>query len=280
MEGKTILAYSRRKNGSNEFDLKMNAEIEQLFPMVHPEIVEKYKFVPSEPDATERIYTILPDGYFDLVFIFSDSYCKVMLGGPYTRKTLVPLHDLELFIVRFRVGRLPRILDVKPAEVIDRLIELPRVFSFRADSICDMLFQQPGMTGKQQLMSKILSKVELEPILAKDLYCRAAAIIDSRGGQINVGNLADLLCVCRRTLERQFKSSLGIAPKHFIRLVRFQNALAKLKAIPYTYSYADIAYATGYADQSHFVKDCVQFSGLSPQRLLRERSESQMSPVF
>jgi AraC-like DNA-binding protein len=249
----------------------MNGEIEWMSPGVHPEIVERYRFVPIGPGATERMYTILPDGYFDLVFVFSDTSCKVMLAGPFTRKTLVPLQDYELFIVRFRVGRLPRILDIKPAESINRMIEMPRVFSFRARNICDMLRQQPGMTGKRKLMNKILSAMELEPMQDNDLYCRAAAIVDIRGGQMKVGDLAELLCVSSRTLERQFKASLGITPKHFIRLVRFQNALDKLKALPACHSCAQIAYAAGYADQSHFVKDCVQFSELSPQKLVRGR---------
>jgi AraC-like DNA-binding protein len=191
-----------------------------------------------------------------------------MLAGPHISKKLIPLQDYELFIVRFRVGRLPRILDVKPAENIDRMIELPRIFSYRADSICNMLRQQAGMKEKQELMTRILSAVDLEPMQANDLYCRAAAIIDAKRGRIKVRKLADLLSVSPRTLERQFDANLGITPKHFIRLVRFQNALEKLKVLPASHNYADIAYTAGYSDQSHFVKDCVQFSELSPQKLL------------
>jgi AraC-like DNA-binding protein len=60
-----------------------------------------------------------------------------------------------------------------------------------------------------------------------------------------------------------FKDEVGIPPKTFIRFVRFQNAVEKLRNGTHT-RLAEIAYDCGYADQSHFIKDFKELFGDLP----------------
>ncbi|MCK5097033.1 MAG: AraC family transcriptional regulator, partial [Desulfobacteraceae bacterium] len=52
--------------------------------------------------------------------------------------------------------------------------------------------------------------------------------------------------------------------KQFIRLVRFQKTIEKLKKIDAYKTYTDIAYECGFTDQSHFIKEFKSLSGVSP----------------
>lgn len=54
-------------------------------------------------------------------------------------------------------------------------------------------------------------------------------------------------------------------PKEYGRIVRFQRSLRMMQSG--SRNYADIAYANGYADQSHFIREFRQFSGLTPKQL-------------
>ncbi len=100
-------------------------------------------------------------------------------------------------------------------------------------------------------------------------YCLATALIEAYGGQIKVGEVASILNVSTRALERQFSKILGITPKHFIRLVRFQKAVERLKKISKIENLADIAHDSGYFDQSHFIKDFKSLSGQLPLSIIK-----------
>lgn len=66
-----------------------------------------------------------------------------------------------------------------------------------------------------------------------------------------------------RTMERLFKNAMGISPKTYQRLVRFEKTLALLKNPAFNNS-GSVGHLLNYTDQSHFIKDFKQFSNLTP----------------
>lgn len=54
-------------------------------------------------------------------------------------------------------------------------------------------------------------------------------------------------------------------PKEYGRIARFQRALRMMQLG--SRDYAGIAYANGYSDQSHFIRDFRLFSGITPKQL-------------
>jgi AraC-like DNA-binding protein len=66
-----------------------------------------------------------------------------------------------------------------------------------------------------------------------------------------------------RTLERRFDRFVGISPKEFSRIRRFQRALRLAREQPMLY-WSTIAARAGYSDQSHLVRDFRQFAGRAP----------------
>lgn len=244
----------------------MNAEIERL-PNSHLNTVEKFRFLPGISSETLREYEILPDGYFDLVFLISERDGKIMIAGPWTEKTTNPLGDYELFVVRFKVGRLPRLLDVKTSDLVNSMIQIPRLFGFTANEICEQLLAKKDLHARQEFIEQLFVQINLQPAIESKIYVKSAEIIESCGGQVQVSQLASLLDVSTRSLERIYADVLGISPKKFIRLVRFQNVLAKLKLSNQYRNYAEIAYESGYSDQSHFVREIKALAGVLPSDL-------------
>lgn len=70
-----------------------------------------------------------------------------------------------------------------------------------------------------------------------------------------------------RQLERQFREQLGLPPKLFTRIARFERALDR-KARSSATSWADVAQDGGYYDQMHLVHDFAEFTGETPGHLL------------
>lgn len=63
-------------------------------------------------------------------------------------------------------------------------------------------------------------------------------------------------------------SEVGLNPKHFHRIQRFQEILAKVDPVPEP-AWEQIALEHGYFDQSHLIRDFVEFSGLGPADYFR-----------
>ena len=90
----------------------------------------------------------------------------------------------------------------------------------------------------------------------------AVALAHVSKGQCAVDRLAEVAGVSARQLDRLMLQHVGVTPKLFLRLRRFQNVMAQAQS---TYrNWADLAAACGYCDQSHLLRDFGQFVGKSP----------------
>ena len=92
---------------------------------------------------------------------------------------------------------------------------------------------------------------------------KAAAEVLRCSGCVRVSQLASGAGVGIRQFERRFMFEVGIPPKLFARIVRFEAALRCKAAAPDT-TWTDVAHALGYHDQMHMVHDFNQLSGGSP----------------
>lgn len=80
-----------------------------------------------------------------------------------------------------------------------------------------------------------------------------------------VERLASRCCVSSKQFGRIFNNHVGMMPKEYARIVRFQKSLWMMQNR--CDDYAAIACACSYSDQSHFIREFRQFSGMTPKQL-------------
>lgn len=90
-----------------------------------------------------------------------------------------------------------------------------------------------------------------------------AAVNVINGGRVDIDRLTDTTCLSYKQFKRVFSEYVGINPKEFLRIVRFQRALFTMQTQPQT-SFTELAYACGFYDQSHLIREFKSFSGLTP----------------
>ena len=71
---------------------------------------------------------------------------------------------------------------------------------------------------------------------------------------------------------------MGITPKRFARVARFQNALDARVRMPGR-SWLDIAVNAGYHDQMHLIHDFEALSGFTPTLMLTKLGDSRPSAL-
>jgi AraC-like DNA-binding protein len=90
-------------------------------------------------------------------------------------------------------------------------------------------------------------------------------------GALDLAALARELGLSIRQLERRFLAAVGLSPKLFCRIQRFNNVFHVLGQP--SCNWVETAVACGYYDQAHLIRDCKDLSGNTPAILLAEDAD-------
>lgn len=88
-------------------------------------------------------------------------------------------------------------------------------------------------------------------------------LILSTKENLSIEWLAKESCLSLRQYERKFTERMGIAPRYFNKIVRFENAF-RLKNKQPQLDWLTIAIQSGYYDYQHLVKDYRKFTNQTP----------------
>ena len=97
---------------------------------------------------------------------------------------------------------------------------------------------------------KVLEKLQIEPV--------ANSVEIFEGYSKSQKHLID-----------QFKKYVGLTPKYYQRMLRFNEILRQIHQSK-KIEWAQIAYQFEYTDQSHFIKEFKHFSGINPQKFIQQ----------
>lgn len=100
-------------------------------------------------------------------------------------------------------------------------------------------------------------------------------LLYSTQGQIRMSVLATNCGLSLRQCERRFKRCIGISPKVFARLLRFEALLSSLIQEPSS-SLADVASHLGYQDQAHVIHEFKTWAGCTPTAFLAQAKQRAM----
>lgn len=96
--------------------------------------------------------------------------------------------------------------------------------------------------------------------------------IENSKGSANIKELSSLVCLSDKQFNRVFADYIGINPKHFLRIIRYQSVLLKLQNSNLSdykdVDLHDLVYDFGYYDQSHLINNFKEFTGYTPREYI------------
>jgi AraC-like DNA-binding protein len=211
------------------------------------------------PGAVQRV---VPDGRPELIVNLGQPFESLQngqwqrqphcfLAGQLTGPLLLRAPDVTRIMgVRFRPGGAAQLLGVPAQELTDRVVPAGDLG----------LKTLAGLSTLREVERALLGA---ERGGADPLVDEAARLL-SRSPDVE--NAAALLGVSRRQLERRFKTRVGMPPKHFARIRRFQRVFHAMEAD--STGWVDAAADCGYYDQAHLIRDFRDFAGEPPSLLL------------
>jgi AraC-like DNA-binding protein len=115
------------------------------------------------------------------------------------------------------------------------------------------------------LQSYLLSMLTKKPEDALFDYCIRQ--IEGTKGGISIARLEKITGYSSRWLNLKFKENLGISPKNFSSIIRFQHYYKTLILEGHELK-RKRPYYNQYYDQSHFIEDFKRFTGMTPSKIL------------
>lgn len=155
-------------------------------------------------------------------------------------------------------------------ELRSSVIDLAALIGPHAERIVDQLRTARNWGSRFALLDRVLTRrLGAAPRPARPEVVWAWDRLVRRGGREAVSSIAGEVGWSRRHLSAQFDAELGLTPKVAGRVLRFEHSVTYLKAAP-AQRLAEVAHASGYADQAHMAREWRELAGCPPSVWLRE----------
>ena len=235
----------------------------------------------DSPHLRERIF---PGGTFELVFNLRDGDLRITRAQDPDRCTRLPgavvagphggyfvtdrAAGASVMAVHFKPGGAFPFLGPAADELLDTHAALQDIWGQAALEIRERVAAERTPARRFQilqdaLLSRLVRRSERHPAVlsALDYFRRDPS-------RAVVGKLARDVGLSNRRFIDVFNFEVGVKPKLFVRIRRFQRVLQQVNQLP-SVDWAQLALEQGYFDQSHLIRDFVAFSGISPADYLR-----------
>ena len=229
-----------------------------------------------EDDSPETtLQTIVPDGRAELIINLGQPFQQAENGswqtqpeiffvgqitGPFAVRPGGPARTIG---VRFRPEGASRFFRLPMFELTDAAVAV--------DQISQKLHRHLERLRELSSLPEQLSALEHIFLRGLDseedkLISAAVNCFEQAHGLLSIRELSGQLGLSARQLERRFRHAVGISPKLFCRMQRFQQVFQSMEGA--NSNWVETAVNCGYYDQAHLIRDFREFSGATPTALL------------
>jgi AraC-like DNA-binding protein len=249
-------------------------------PLSHLVEVLWYSDGPAGPHARERL---LPDGSMELVINLSEDQVRVydrldhskfeklrgaVIIGPHSEFFVIDTAEQRRVIgVHFKPGGAFPFLRLPADELHGLHVSLEDVWGRWAGELRDRLLE--AQTVDQQfgiLEASLMARIS-RPLSRHKAVEFALGQFHGGPHTRSIADVTEQIGLSSRRFIEVFRQQVGLTPKLFCRVRRFQKVVQQVPVAQHgglRVDWSELALACGYFDQAHFIHDFRAFSGLSP----------------
>lgn len=239
-DGYTTPHYKERIMPSGTIELVIN---------LHENELRIYDAV--QPDRCERFPGALISGAYRGFFV-SDTAEEASIMG-----------------VHFKPGGAFPFLGATPGEIADTHLDLETLWGPSAVELREQLCAATTPLERFRLLEAALVARLFRPV---EHHYAVSLALDAFEIPLSVRDVARRIGLSQRRFIQIFTAEIGMTPKLFCRVRRFQRVLAFVRQRT-AVDWATLAIDCGYFDQSHLIRDFRAFSGFSPADFLRHQND-------
>jgi AraC-like DNA-binding protein len=223
------------------------------------------------PGVSRPRERVLPNGNLQIIIDLSAGTKRrgpaaIVVGARMRHEILDPMALDEVLGVELQPGGFPALFGERADLVFEQTVAVDALW--RDANVVEQLADASTPSEKLAVFDMLLARRLRAGAERSAPVDRAIEYFRRERG--TVASCARSVGISERRLSQAFREQVGLSPKSWCRLRRFQSALRVLHSgieVPW----AELALDCGYYDQSHFANEFRAFSGIDPTTYTRRR---------
>lgn len=173
--------------------------------------------------------------------------------------------------IRLRPEGVAAFLRDTPSAIAGEVIELDAILGPDVESLRDQVASARSLGERTRLLAAAVeAHFDRAAALSDEVRFALSALHASRGA-VAIGDVVRASGYSHRHLTERFRAEVGLAPKAYARLIRFEAAFERLQQMK-SVRWAEFALDCGYYDQAHLVREFRELAGTTPTEAFRRKA--------
>ena len=168
----------------------------------------------------------------------------------------------------FKPFALASMFNMNASKLLTSPIDLDNWHAHKTNALKTQLIYAPSTSRKIEVLDNLLIQQLQQHKRECEIIKYATDQIMLDPGTEILSEMLSKLDLNERTFQRIFKKYVGVTPNQYRRICQFQLSFYQLRSKDFN-KLTDIAYASGFADQSHFIRSFKEFTQITPNDYLK-----------
>lgn len=241
-------------------------------------IHEMDRFLPD--GNTEFILNLseVPQHIYDNETLDEIQTCRhAWVSGVRTRPITIPSgRGSRMLIIAFKKGKGYPFYPMPMNDLTDWVVEAECIFGRSVLDLREQLLASKSIDRMFLIVESFLLR-QAGNALPSDITSScveyAVSTIMSWPNRLAFQQLSEQIGYSQKHFISVFKQQVGVPPKQYMKIMRFQSAIAEIEKQSSAH-WSGIALQHGFYDQSHFIHEFRKFSGFTPGEYIRRKSDT------
>ncbi len=250
--------------------------------------VDLFWFYDSYFPGSHKKERLMPDGSIELVINLKEDEARIydrdnlekyarlsgtLVCGPHSNCFVIDTDQQQSVIgIHFKPGGAFPFFKMPASELHNLHVSLEDLWGHQAGLLRERLLEAQAPQKKLQVLEECLLAQAFRPLERHRAVDFALGLFRNIHTAPAMADLADEVGISSRRFIQLFSNEVGLTPKLFARVRRFQQVLLNIRTGA-EFSWVGMAASCGYFDQAHFIHDFKEFSGINPTTYLAQKTD-------
>lgn len=239
-----------------------------------------------------NIDRFLPDGNTEIIIELTDNTqyvydnetltelqaCRyAWVSGVRTQPITIPSgRGTRKLIIAFKKGKAGSFKKIPMNELTDKIVDADIIFGNKFHVLREQLLASASIHHMFLLIENFLLRQaggSLCPDTRSKCVEFAVINITNQPNALMIQQLNSQIGYSQKHFINLFKKQVGVTPKQYLKIMRFQKALLDIEANT-AIDWSRVAVESGFYDQAHFIGDFKIFSGFTPNEYIKKKAET------
>lgn len=176
--------------------------------------------------------------------------------------------EFYMFTIFLQPGVLHRLTGIPMVDLGQNFRDAELFFGTEVREVTEQLAASRDYLSTTSIVEKYLL-AKFRKLRTNNAVDDIASLLQADPVRFSLDRLAQEACLSTRQFYRKFVERIGLSPKFYSRIVRFNHAYQHKVSHPMVY-WSTIAQSFGYTDYHHLEKEFKEFTGLTPTDWITE----------